>query len=326
MLRFCLVLGVLVTLCMLHEKVTDAAPVVPSNPVAGWLYDETYSGFGSTITDSFGTMNGLTAFGGTSTTTVAPGGPVTSSDTPFSYAGNSSFSTVGGPGSNVWHGTFGVGSYSSLVNGASAVTVSAWLKYADGALTTVGNNNQNNNANGFFGMTIHGPAGGSGFYLNLPTGTAPDSSSNLNKLLVGGTSTSSDTFQSFVTAGVLTPGAWNHIVAVLDFANDQIRVSLNGGAFETGVASFGASTLTPGTLGTVPDIIPSRSNNSEFIGLLDEVAIWKGALSHDNVLWLNQNSLHAIPEPGSFYLSFIGISVLAGSRMRSIARRRSMGS
>jgi hypothetical protein len=89
--------------------------------------------------------------------------------------------------------------------------------------------------------------------------------------------------------------------AILDFANSEIRASINGGAFDTAPANFGVSTLTPGvTVGTVPDIVPSRSANSECIGLLDDVAIWKTALTPENVEWLQQNSLHDIRKAGDF--------------------------
>lgn len=298
-------IGLLAAIVLWGVQLASAAPVKPALPVAGWLYDETYDGFGSTIKDSFGTMNGLTAKGNPTNTAPGPGGPTTAPDAPFAYTGNTSFSTIGGPntgGSTIWHGTFDVGTYRTRVNGAPAVTVSAWLKYATGALTIDGTNAQRNNANAFMAMTIDGNAssGGSGLYLNLPTGTAPDLSDNTNRLLVGGTSVAADGFLSYTTTGTLVPDQWNHIVGILDYANDQIRVSINGGAFETATIAFGADTLTAGIDGGSPDIIPSRSFRSEYIGLLDEVAIWKTALTLDNVTWLQQNSLHNIRQPGDF--------------------------
>ena len=258
--------------------------------------------------------------GNPSDTTPGPGGPTTSADTPFGYAGDSSFSTLGGPGtgnSTIWHGSFGVGPYRAVVDGTSAVSVSTWLKYQDadltiaGSQTTTSGNNTNNNANAFFAMTLDGGFGGSGFYMNLPTGTdgstGQSGASNKNKLSVIGTSIATDAEQRYFTTGTLTPGAWNHIVAILDAANDQIRVSINGGAFETANVNFGSNTFVAGsTVGTTPDIIPARSANAEYIGLLDEVAIWTSALSEDNVAWLQQNSLHdlvPVPEPSVFFLA-----------------------
>lgn len=298
-------LAILSALAIAAPRLGSAAEMKPSAPIAGWLYDETYDGFGSTIHDSFGTMNGLTAKGNPSNSTPDVGGPTTAIDVPFTYSGNTAFSTIGGPttGSTaIWHGVFDAGSYSARMGGASAVTLSAWLKYEDGTLATDGSTNaRNNNANAFVAMTIDGSHGGSGLYLNLPTGTAPDTTSNTNRLGIIGTSIATDAEQSYVTTATLTPGAWNHIVAILDFANNQIRASINGSAFETANVGFGSPVLTPGSVvATQPDILPTRSFRSEYIGLMDEVAMWPTALSQDNVDWLQQHSLHDLIVPGDF--------------------------
>jgi hypothetical protein len=143
-------------------------------------------------------------------------------------------------------------------------------------------------------------------------------------LSVIGTSISTDAEQRYISTGLLSPGSWNHVVAVLDFPNDQIRVSINGGAFEVANVNFLANAaVAGGTLGTTPDIVPARSPNSEYIGLLDEVAIWNTALSAENVDWLQHNSLNAVPEPGALLTAGIGSVVLlqfARRRDRSLLR------
>jgi hypothetical protein len=290
---------------LLSTAIILGAPIsvsaVPVAPDAGWLFDDTYGVIDSTITDNFGSIDGLTKGTGT--------GPTNSADTRFSYSGNSSFSTIGGPtngdATTTWHGAFLAGSFRDLVSGAAAVTMQVWVKYESSAM----------HDNAYGNVVLNGAitGGTAGLWINIRDN---------NSVVIGGRSQAGDGFQELASAPGLVPGQWNHIVGVLDFANDQILVSINGGVFESGSASFGANTFVPGPSLTTPDLIPARTSSSgaRYIGLIDEVAIWSTALSQDDVQWLSQNSLHSIPEPTTMYMAMTGLGVLLS--VRTVYRKR----
>jgi len=287
--------------------VAIAAPIMPTAPLSGYLFDETYSAAGNTVTDSFGTRNGTLV----NATAGAADLPTSNSDTPFSYVGNQSILNANSDGDTRTGGVEWTGlTFANALSGSSAITIQAWVKYTTPGLRSGDDMNRvflpaiQGNNNTFGMLTISGNA----------------------TVRAQGRSQPSDTLQAFTTTGTLNASVWNQIVYVLDYANDQIRISLNGGAFETsGTLAFGSNTLiaqNPISGGTGDDTIARALN--VFRGLIDEVAIWDHALTIEEVQWLNQNSLHSIPEPGSFSLAGLGFlfwwSACRRNRRRTTAK------
>jgi hypothetical protein len=205
-------------------------------------------------------------------------------------------STVNGPlsagsSTNYWRANFNVGSFRDLLSGTSAVSIQAWVKYDP----TTGPITERVLLAGHINNTV------GGIWLSIGgTGETPGT------VQVGGRSQTTDLYQKLNSDTTLIPNEWNHIVGVIDYANDTLRVAINGGAFKTGSANFGSDTFTPGTGTTQPDFISGRSQGSRFIGLIDEVAIWRSALTQDNVEWLYNNSI-SVPEPTSLVLLGVGM-------------------
>src|SRR5690606_24400861 len=118
----------------------------------------------------------------------------------------------------------------------------------------------------------------------------------------------SDAFQSADTQiGRTSVGQWNHIVGVLDFAGDEIRIAVNGGPFEPFDVDFGSDFLVAGSNHSGLDLLFNRTFSNRFPGLIDEMALWNFALTQEHVVWLNQNSLKSIPIPEPGTLGLVGL-------------------
>lgn len=85
---------------------------------------------------------------------------------------------------------------------------------------------------------------------------------------------------------VLSASGWYHVVGVVDFDNSLIKISLNGGAFETQVITDTAP-VDDGTHLTV-GIGENTTGNYiyPFVGTIDEISLWPKALSASEVTTL----------------------------------------
>src|SRR5205823_5684110 len=72
---------------------------------------------------------------------------------------------------------------------------------------------------------------------------------NAGKVLVGGHSNDSDSFQEKTSSTVLTANKWYHVVTVLNYATNQLDIYING-------VSEGASSVTFGSTSYVANGSP----------------------------------------------------------------------
>ena len=156
-----------------------------------------------------------------------------------------------GSSSYVGLGNSGVG---NNINGASAVTVSGWVKNtAFPAAAT--------RARILSGIVSGGNAG-------LLVGLM-DSDGDFT---VGARSSSADTFyEASYPLNLLDE--WYHFAGVVDYANDEIQIYINGRLVNTTSATFNNSTYTHGTPSEA-DRIGAKGNNIEYFnGYIDELKL-----------------------------------------------------
>jgi hypothetical protein len=146
------------------------------------------------------------------------------------------------------------------LNGSSSITLSAWLKPTAypgaGARRRVINILMNS-----------GASTGALLGLNDTTGS----------IEVGGRSQSGDSFQS-TTFAYPSLNQWHHVIGVLDFANNQIKIYLDGQLVKTTTVTFGSTTYVNNTP-TSADTIGSGSGADFFQGTIDEPKIYTYARS-----------------------------------------------
>jgi len=188
------------------------------------------------------------------------------------------------------------GSGASL-NLTSAVTVSAWIKLAAGGIDQKVASNQG------------GTATDGGYKLGVFTDNRIEfeirtsaNASTLNRGVAGGT--------------VLTPGVWYHIAGVYSQGN-YIRTYVNGVLDRelTTTAVLGSSTGTFKVGGSF------SGDGNFFNGLIDEVQVYKSALTTNQVAWLaGLTSTFSIPADlhQDNVINFKDFAVLADSWLEQI--------
>jgi hypothetical protein len=281
----------IVTAVIAVPSMVSAVPI----PVISYLFDDnTVPQFGSVT----GTLNGP---GGTQNS-----GPTFSAVTPFSYAGNKSILLDGTDD----HMRFGFQTVGQAIDGAAAITFTSWIRFETGAL---GGDKYNN---AFFISRVGSANSGASniaAYVRNDTG-------NVGKVLIGGRSHSGAGFQEGTHPTALTAGGWHFVVGIFDYQNDQIRLSVDGGLLQTTNVSFNPTyTNDTGNPSSVYDAVGAGANleTFPFKGYIDEVAIFNTALTQDDITFLYQNGLTAIPEPSTFALVGTGMFGVLG-----LARRR----
>ena len=116
--------------------------------------------------------------------------------------------------------------------------------------------------------------------------------------------------RSDVTDGFQETGFFNgaellngkrHFAAVLDYANDEIRLYIDGNEVRSESKTFNSSTLDLPLNGN--PILLGGGQNGNFAGDFDEFAFYDKALTQEQI----QNHFNAvIPEPGSLALASLG--------------------
>lgn len=168
----------------------------------------------------------------------------------------------------------GTGTVAALLHGAAATSISFWFN-AD----TLPPNNGNRTILNF---VITSTSTGHAVHLIDEAG--------VDKLRIAGRSTSADALQSNMD-NFNTVGSWVHLVAIWDYANDQIRYHIDGGAADTTAVTFGSTTYVDANNQSAFDSI-SRDTD-DFDGLLDEFCIRDVAPSANRVSedynWIDNN-------------------------------------
>lgn len=163
-------------------------------------------------------------------------------------------------------------SLENIVSNSSAITLSAWIKASSFPST------------GLRERIINGwiSDGSTGFELGVYG----------NLVEVGGRSTSGDSFQSTTTTETFNTGTWYHLVGILDYANDQLKIFIDGKLVKSSSVSFANSAFTKGTLtSSYKGGIGKAVGENPFHGLIDDVRIYNYALTPEQIkLVMNDNS------------------------------------
>jgi len=273
----------------------QAAPV----PVISYLFDDN-------TTPQHGSVTG-TLYGPNGTQTS---GPTYSSVTPFSYTGNKSLKLDGTDD----HMRFGFQTVGQAINGASAVTLTMWIRFEDNGDLRGGEFD-----NSFFTSRVGSANSGAS---NIVGYVRHDTGNNA-KVEFGGRDQSGAAYQAGTNSTVLTAGAWHFVVGILDYANDKVQISIDGGTLQSFNVSFASSTYLNSTpASSVYDAVGGGANveTYPFKGSVDELGIFTSALSQDDITYFYQNGLNAVPEPSSIGLGALGLFGVLGSRRRHHAR------
>jgi len=158
------------------------------------------------------------------------------------------------------------------LEGCLGVTLSTWIK--PDSLEDGGPTSRNNIAD--IQMDYSESMDKSIIYLALRYG---------GNIWCGGRSHPDDSFQSVETTDTVVVGEWQHVVGVLDFANDKIYVYYNGEKVDEGDVIFGYDFLESGTPAEV-DVIGSNSHLATYFfdGVIDEFAVWNRSLSEEEII------------------------------------------
>ena len=127
---------------------------------------------------------------------------------------------------------------------------------------------------------------------------------------IGGRSTGGDSFRNFgVFDGSVFDGP-THVVTIIDYAGDEIRVFADGVLVGSQAAAFNSDTLSFPTSDDPISIGASPSNN--LAASYDELAIYGRALTASEI----QGHFNAIPEPASLALVGAGAALMIGRRRK----------
>ena len=178
--------------------------------------------------------------------------------------------------------------YTPAINPNGSFTVEAWLNPA--LQGNLGNaqapfNNQFND--------VDGNRVGWDFFQRAAATQTPDAHGpGFSFRMFNGTSGSEDQTTVFnLTGGNYLPGQWCHLVAVYDATVPSATLYLNGVQVAQSTSpngSYVANTNSPFAIGGYPD-----GSQNPFIGAIDEVALYNGPLSADQVLAHYMNGTNA---------------------------------
>jgi len=264
-----------------------AAPVNPGYADYEWLFD---SASGTNATATVGGINGTLENGATFSNTA----------TPFAYAGNHAV-TLDGSDDNINFTT-----HSGFQYVDATFTYSVWVKSPGKAgrmmLLTK--------------STSNGSSGLDEAYQTEIYNQNPD----LTRLAGGPVVSQTTGYYNWEPAQntTITNDAWHHVAMILttDETGPVARIFMDGVELTTTNIQNNMVNGTYLGAATIPLRLGARSTtgggiDSTYLGVLDELAIYNRALSNDEILWLSQNSLAAIPEPASAALFTIGAILIA---------------
>jgi hypothetical protein len=246
--RFAFGVGVLAFVLAFGEiRAASAPPRAPQGLQGQWTFAE---GGGTTANDSAGTWNGTLRNGVTWT--------------PQGRIGNAlSFGGV--------NGTLDLGSNLSILQSAPAATLACFVKLnaavASGSyqdLISISVNSSSRTDTSRAVLSIQGNGTGGNVFL-------------------GARSTDTESQKILVDTKNLTPGTWYHLVGVMDFQNNVLKVYVNGVLSSSSSVTF-AQASTPNTVSTDAALGSQDSGDGNFLnGSLDEVQVYNLALSASQI-------------------------------------------
>jgi len=166
----------------------------------------------------------------------------------------------------------GTNVYGNAIDGASGVTMSAWVKWE--SLTT-----------GIYDNTIifgslHIPAGEKNNIYMAIKGDA----GNVGKVYVCGRSNDNDSlWQTKISTTVTSLSTWHHIVGILDYANDEINIAVDGVLETAASVTFDGTVYTHSASTRTDGISSVASSGYEFDGTIDEVKIYNYTLTAEQI-------------------------------------------
>ena len=159
------------------------------------------------------------------------------------------------------------GRISSLLNGAPGVSCTMWYK-AFSLPTT-------DDSDIILNILIHDT--GTGFSM------AFRNNGGTQYVRAAGRSQGGDGFQQGLAPFSAT-GEWVFIAGILDFVNDEIRVSVNGNDFVTTSVSFGSSTWADSNDQTLIDTINGLAGTGYFADIqVSSICVYNKILTMDNI-------------------------------------------
>jgi hypothetical protein len=182
--------------------------------------------------------------------------------------------------------SFGINAFGSGLNGATAISFAAWIKYT----ALIGAANQYGNV--MFSKRLSLDV--AGIWLNIRSDVGQS-----GKLLVGGRSRSSDAFQEATSTQVIAAGSWTHIAGVLDYTAKTVTTYINGVATAASSLSFGSNTYTNST-GTIVDAMGTNTGSIFYQGLIDDAIIFSIGLSSTQIGYLasQRGAIYALASAG----------------------------
>ncbi len=164
---------------------------------------------------------------------------------------------------------------SPYLDGASGVTFASWVKMD--SIRSTGMR--------IFGTRIDG--GRAGVELTVR--------GNRNSIQMSGRSQSTDAYNKYeYSLDPFMVGEWNHVVGVMDYENNDIRLYINGQEQtpREGSVDFGSDTYKRKTTNERDSIGRSPNGTEYFKGNLDDIRVYRTSLSSEEVLDLYRE--HAV--------------------------------
>ncbi len=257
-----------------------AAQVQSDAPVAWWRFDDFSYKDGLTATEATGSINAATYQGDAMTVAAGIGARC------GWFNGNKAGVDIGA--------TLG-----TLIDQSSAVTVEMWLK---NSYLHEGFPSQR-----LFATRINGGQAGIDISLAVYTG-------GQGYISVGVRSIASDPYMT-IKSNFLAYNQWAHLVCVIDYPSDSIKVYINGALAHQEQVDFASSVYVFGTPTQADQIGRSPLLDAPYRGYLDEVAVYNKALTLEQIqthhalgnpappqaLWISQ-----IANDGAFDGPFLG--------------------
>lgn len=274
-IRF-LLTGLLLALPMLAQPAW-AVPLMPTTPDHAWLFDE---GTGTTSVATYGGADAALLNGAGWTT-----------DTPYAYAGNHSLFLDGSDD------VAEVAGLNGALNGATAFSLSLWVQAASVPTDDA-----------FFGGTDPSGSDTWGGRYDQAGWLNGNSTTNGMKfgLMIDGAN------YQYESGGSLQTTAWRHVLFVWESGSGP-RLYVDGVLDTPSELSTGFSTVS-GSLSDQTRFLIGDGAKSNWDGSIDEVVVWRSALTADNAEWLTANSAVALPEPGTGTLLLLGVVLAATTR------------